>query len=331
MKKSNNFLPNKILILLVITLLLLAAAASAIDLLTSKDAAASKEPAMSAVFAPPPYIEEVRAGVTVVSDLVYEEESGALLDIYLPENLEESVPVILWIHGGGYVGGSKDSRRDYAMTLAHDGYLVANMDYGLAPEQLYPGPVLQAHAALEYLQQHAADLGGDMNRLFIGGDSAGAQIASQLSAVLSNSGLADEMGILPAVDSASLRGALLFCGLYNMGTVRDTGFPNIDYFLNTYTGTALFENYTDIQELSTVRHITSAFPDTFIAVGDGDPLASQSVELANAIRSQGIEAETMFFEGTDKNLQHEFQYALDTLDAQEALIRTLDFLSIKSR
>ncbi|WP_422122004.1 alpha/beta hydrolase [Planococcus sp. X10-3] len=331
MKKSTNFLPNRIVIFLLIALLLLVAVVSAKDLLAPQDAAASKEPGGSAVFAPPPYIEEVRAGVTVISDLVYEEDSGALLDIYIPENRDEAVPIILWIHGGGYVGGSKDSRRDYAMTLAHDGYLVANMDYGLAPEQLYPGPVLQANAALEYLQRHAADFGGDMNRIFIGGDSAGAQIASQLSAVLSNSGLAGAMGIQPAVDSENVRGALLFCGLYNMATVRDTGFPNIDYFLNTYTGTAEFENFADIQELSTVRHITGDFPDTFISAGDGDPLAPQSAEFASMLTAAGAEVETMFFQGTDKNLQHEFQYALDTLDGQETLARTLDFLSIKSR
>lgn len=331
MKNSIKFLPNKILIFLPIAFLLLMAGFTAKDWLTPNDAAASKEPSGSAAFAPPPYIEEVRAEVNVMADLIYEQESGALLDIYFPDIAEEEVPVILWIHGGGYVGGSKDSRRDYAMTLAYDGYLVANMDYSLAPGHLYPGPIFQANAALEYLQQHAADFGGDMGRIFIGGDSAGAQIASQLSAVLSNSELATAMGILPAASSENLRGVLLFCGLYNMATVSGTGFPNISYFLNTYTGTTAFEDFTNIQELSTVLHITSDFPDAFISAGDGDPLEPQSVELANAIRSQGIEVETVFFEGSGKNLQHEFQYALDTLDGQDTLIRTLDFLSAKSR
>ncbi|MCM3612092.1 alpha/beta hydrolase [Planococcus sp. MERTA32b] len=331
MKKPVIFKQNKLWIFPLLIGLLLLAFFSLEDILTPKDAVASREPTGSAVFAPPPYIEEVRAGVTVIPDLIYEESSGAILDIYIPETLDETVPVILWIHGGGYVGGSKDSRRDYAMTLAHDGYLVANMDYGLAPEQLYPGPVFQVNAALEYLQEHAADFGGDMDRIFIGGDSAGAQIASQLSALISNEGLAASMGLTPSVESEKLRGALLFCGLYNMTTVSDTGFPNIDYFLNTYTGTAAFENFRDLEELSTVRHITADFPDTFISVGDGDPLAPQSVELANMIRSQGTAVETMFFEGSGKNLQHEFQYALDTLDGQETLSRTLDFLSAKSR
>ncbi|XKE95062.1 alpha/beta hydrolase [Metaplanococcus flavidus] len=331
MKKPANFMLNKIWIFPIIIGLALLAVLFMEDMMTPKDAVASREPAGSAVFAPPPYIEEVRAEVTVIPDLIYEEESDALLDLYIPATLDEPVPVILWIHGGGYVGGSKDSRRDYAMTLAHKGYLVANIDYGLAPEQLYPGPIFQANAALAYLQEHAAEFGGDMDRIFIGGDSAGAQIASQLSAVISNQGLASTMGLTPSVDSEKLRGALLFCGLYNMATVSDTGFPNIDYFLNTYTGTTAFENFRDLEELSTVKHITADFPDTFISVGDGDPLAPQSIELASIIRSHGITVETMFFEGSEKNLQHEFQYALDTLDAQETLSETLDFLSVKSR
>lgn len=331
MKKTAMFMLNKIWIFPLFISLLLLAFFSLEDIVTSKDAVASREPAGSAGFAPPPYIEEIRAEVTVIPDLIYEESSGALLDLYIPATLDKPVPVILWIHGGGYVGGSKDSRRDYAMTLAHNGYLVANMDYGLAPEQLYPGPVFQANAALEYLQEHAGDFGGDMNRVFIGGDSAGAQIASQLSALISNSGLADRMEIMPALDPEKLRGALLFCGLYNMATVSDTGFPNINYFLNTYTGTDAFASFPHLEELSTVRHITPDFPDTFISVGDGDPLAPQSVELAKTIRSQGVTVETMFFEGTGKNLQHEFQYALDTLDAQKTLNGTLNFLSAKSR
>lgn len=331
MKKSANFLLNKIWIFPIIFILLLVALVLAEELLTPRDAAASREPAGSATFAPPPHIEEVRAGVAVLSDLVYEEESGALLDLYVPLDAAESMPVILWIHGGGYVGGSKDSRKDYAMTLAHEGYLVANMDYTLAPQQLYPGPIFQANAALDYLQQHAADFGGDMSRLFIGGDSAGAQIASQLNAVISNKQLASAMAVQPAVAAEDLRGAILFCGLYNMATVGDSGFPNIDYFLNAYTGSTSYPTFDDIDQLSTVNHVTPEFPATFLSVGDGDPLAPQSAGLAHQLQAAGVEVQTMFFEGTNKNLQHEFQYALDTLDAQETLAATLDFLEAQSR
>lgn len=297
---------------------------------TSVNVSASIPIIGSAVFSAPPNMEAIEKNVRVIKDLTYGKSKNSFLDIYRPVNGTKALPVILWIHGGGYVGGSKDSRQDYAMALANAGYVVANIDYALAPDQLYPGPVLQANDALEYLARHANEYGGDMNRLFIGGDSAGAQIASQITAVISNDALAAAMNIKPAVYSEQLQGALLMCGLYNMETVRATGFPNIDLFLNTYTGAEKFETFPRITEMSTVHHITPDYPPVFITVGDGDAFSSQSLELAQALESQNVAVESVFFEGSGKNLKHEYQYALDTVDAQETLEKTLNFLFVKS-
>lgn len=275
-------------------------------------------------------LEKIQKEVNVVKDLVYSDKEDSLLDIYYPAEGGENLPVILWIHGGGFVGGSKDSRQEYGMALAHAGYVVANIDYALAPEQLYPGPVVQANEALGYLQLHAEKYGGDMSRVFIGGDSAGAQISSQVAAVISNKGLAQDMDIMPAVQPEQLKGALLFCGLFNMETVRATGFPNIDNFLSAYIGAKPFESFENIDQLSTVNHLTPAYPSVFITVGDADPLASQSVELAEALEASNVAVDSMFFIGTEKQLKHEFQYALDTIDGQETLARALDFLFANS-
>ncbi|RNF38214.1 alpha/beta hydrolase [Planococcus salinus] len=266
--------------------------------------------------------------VNVIKDLAYSKEDKGFLDIYYPAEVNESMPVILWIHGGGYIGGSKESRQHYAMTLAADGYVVANMDYALAPMHQYPTPIFQANEALEYLKLHAPQYGGDMNRIFIGGDSAGAQLSSQLAAVLTNEKLAAAMEIQPAVEESQLRGAILFCGLYNMDTVRATGFPNIELFLTAYTGAEPFESFSDIDELSTVSHITPDYPPVFITVGDADPFASQSVELVQVLNTHQVPVDSVFFDGTYKNLAHEYQYVLDTIDAQQTLEKTLEFLSL---
>ncbi|MDS8741896.1 alpha/beta hydrolase, partial [Streptococcus pneumoniae] len=146
----------------------------------------------------------------------------------------------------------------------------------MAPGQLYPGPVIQANEALKFLSGSAAQYGGDMERIFVGGDSAGAQIASQLAALQTNPDLAETMGLVPAVSTEQLRGALLFCGLYDMATVRESGFPNIDFFLNAYTGAESFETFGNIHEMSTIQHVTTAYPDVFISAGDADPLEPQS-------------------------------------------------------
>lgn len=285
----------------------------------------------SAIYSPPPNIAEIASHVEVVKDIRYHASDNAFMDLYYPKGATGPLPVILWIHGGGFIGGSKDSRQDYGMTLANDGYLVANIDYALAPGQLYPVPVIQANEALKFLNGSAAQYGGDMERIFVGGDSAGAQIASQLAALQSTPALAETMDLAPAVSSGQMRGALLFCGLYDMETVRESGFPNIDFFLNAYTGTESFETFGNIHEMSTIQHVTPAYPDVFISAGDADPLEPQSVALADSLRAKGVDVTDVFFRGTNKNLKHEYQYALDTNDGQETLQKTLEFLLEKSQ
>lgn len=294
------------------------------------DALASIQISGSAAFSPPPTIHEITERVTRVKNLSYNSSKSSLLDIYYPENATALMPVILWIHGGGYVGGSKDSRQDYAMALADAGYVVANIDYALAPESLYPGPVVQANQAIAYMQLHAAEYGGDMNRVFIGGDSAGAQIASQVAALISNTELAEKMTIQPAISNSQLQGALLLCGLYNLDTVRATAFPNIDKYLAAYTGVEPFESFSKIDELSTVQHVSSNFPPVFITVGDADPFVSQSTELVDVLQSHDVQVNSVFFEGTQKNLKHEYQYDLSMEDAQETLQKTIQFLAVHS-
>lgn len=108
----------------------------------------------------------------------------AHLDVFEPKGTAAVPrPVILWVYGGGFVAGSAARVADYATMLAHAGYTVASLDYGLAPGSRYPVPVRQANAALRYLHTDAARYGGDPARIVLGGDSAGAQIASQLAAV----------------------------------------------------------------------------------------------------------------------------------------------------
>lgn len=297
---------------------------------TSPDVSASIQISGSAAFSPPPTIHEIKERVAVVKNLSYSQTDNSLLDIYTPRKATASMPLILWIHGGGYIGGSKDSRQDYAMALADAGYVVANIDYSLAPESLYPGPISQANEALAYMQLHASKYGSDMNRVFIGGDSAGAQIASQVAALITNTELAESMAIQPAISSDQLQGALLFCGLYNMDSVRATAFPNIELFLTAYTGAKPFESFSEIDELSTVQHINADFPPAFITVGDADPFVSQSAELVTVLKANNVQVNSVFFEDTQKNLKHQYQYDLSTDDARETLQKTLDFLSIHS-
>jgi acetyl esterase/lipase len=256
----------------------------------------------------------------------------AHLDIYTPDGAGAAPrPVILWVHGGGFISSSAATVADYAILLAHAGYTVASLDYSLAPGSRYPVPVRQGNAALRYLAGHAGRFGGDPARIVLGGDSAGAQIASQLAAVQTDPALARAAGITAAAPPGSLRGVVLFCGLYDMRTVSGTGFPALRTYLWAYTGRRDWTSYPAIDELSTTRHVTARYPPTLLAVGDADPFRSQAAELATALRRRAVPLTTVFWNGTGDHLGHEYQFNFRLPQARTTFRRTLAFLAASTR
>ena len=189
----------------------------------------------------------------------------------------------------------------------------------------YPAPVRQGNAALAWLSQHGSRFGGDPDRMAVGGDSAGAQIASQLAAVETSPRLAAAMGLTPGLVAAHLRAAVFYCGLYDMTTVGGTGFPALRTYLWSYTGTRNWRADPRIGQLSTTAQATAAYPATYLTVGDADPFRTQGAELARVLRSRGVPVTTLFWSG--HHLGHEYQFKFGHPEATVNLNRTLAFLA----
>jgi acetyl esterase/lipase len=279
----------------------------------------------SATFTAPPNFESIQENVVVKKDIPYNDH-GTLLDIYYPKNVDPPMPVIMWIHGGGFIGASKEQTQVYGMTLANAGYVVANINYDLAPAHKYPTPVIEANQALEYLCENVSHYGGDINHLFLGSNSSGSQIDSQVAALISNHEFAQTMSIQPSIRNEQLKGVLLYDGPYDMRTVKATHFPGLGLFLWSYTGVRRFESYDRIDELSTVNHITPDFPPVFLTVGNIDALEPQSLEFIQVLKDNGVEDESVLFAGTDAHLGHDYMMDLDTVPAQRTLEKALNFL-----
>jgi acetyl esterase/lipase len=251
---------------------------------------------------------------------------AAAVDVFRPRGGTTAPrPMILWVHGGGFLANDAAQFRDWGILLAHQGYVVAMLDYSLAPQTRYPAPVRQGNAALAYLTQHAASFGADPARMAVGGDSAGAQIASQLAAVETNPDLATAMTLTPGLASSHLKAVVLYCGLYDMNTVGQTGFPALRTYLWSYTGTRNWLAYPRIDQLSTTRQATAAYPATYLTVGDQDPFRTQATELAGALRSRGVPVTTLFWH--DQGLGHEYQFKFNHPQAGVNFTRTLAFLA----
>jgi acetyl esterase/lipase len=275
----------------------------------------------------------VSEGITRIADVPYADEgrNDSTLNIYYPSVTSEPLPVVLWVHGGGWVLGDKEDIADYAVQIAKQGYVVVSMNYALAPDSKYPTPVIQTNQALTYVKNHASEFQGDSENIFLAGNSAGAQIASQTAAVVTNPSLAKLMNITPTAQPEELRGVLLFCGPYNLSTVAETGFPLIRTFLWSYTGIKTFEDYPRLDEMSTVLQATAEYPPAFITSGNDDLLTKQSIELAQVLKRLDVDAETLFFSTSSEKLGHDYQFDLESEAGQQAMHSAVRFMQQYSR
>ena len=154
--------------------------------------------------------------VIALTDERYGDEDDMVLDVARPAAAGGRFPLVLWVHGGGWVGGSKEELTGYFRLVASHGFAVAGPRYSLAPEHRYPTPLRQMMRALEYLQANADRYQIDPDRIAIGGDSAGAQIAAQIGALVTTPGYAGTVGVSPAITPTQLRGLVLACGPYDL-------------------------------------------------------------------------------------------------------------------
>lgn len=279
-----------------------------------------------------PYVDQIADVVeSELISILVEGVPDAGLTIYTPAEASDTPrPVILFIHGGGWVVGTAELVSPFAKLLASEGYVVANLDYSLAPEYQYPTPILQAAAAIDYLIAHADEYGADMTRLFIGGSSAGAQISSQLGAMITNPAFEEEVGIGIDLSAENLRGLILYSGPYDFDTMDRTNFPGWGMYAWSYTGQKDYAQYPRLDELSTVRHVTADYPPTYLTTGDADLLESQTYQLDALLRALGVDVTSRYWTGSGVNAPHDYIFLLDTEAAQVALEDVIQFLREKS-
>lgn len=120
------------------------------------------------------------------------------LRIHYPDQRRDGVPVLLYFHGGGFVLNGIDTHERLMRLLARRaGVAVVGVGYTLAPELRFPGQLQEALAAVNWVREHGAAHGLDCERLALGGDSAGANLALSSQLALRDLGLAaPQLGLL---------------------------------------------------------------------------------------------------------------------------------------
>lgn len=272
-------------------------------------------------FVPPGIVERL--------DLAYGPGRRCRLDVFRPGGRTEPLPTVVWVHGGGWIGGTKDSLRDYLRVLASHGFVTVGVDYSWAPEATFPRQPREVTAAVRYVVEHAGELGVDPDRLVLAGDSAGAQIAACVATALVDPRYAGQIGVDPPVEARRLRGAVLFCGAYflRVPPPSDRSASRLARLLLwSYLGVRQPSRLPEGHPASVGDLLPATFPPTLVSAGNGDPLLPQSHRLADHLRSAGVPLTELFFPDADPPVPHEYQVHLDTDTGRRALDAVVAFL-----
>lgn len=210
-----------------------------------------------------------------------------LLDVYYPEETEKPLPVIVSIHGGGYVYGTKEVYFQYGMYLASLGFTVVNFNYHLAPKRQFPTQLEEINQVMCWIGENADNFYMDKNNVFVVGDSAGAQMNSHYAAIYSNPEFAKLFPFTVPSD-VKIKAIALNCGLYSIetkesaGGVLDTNSLQTDYLGKNLTKELL-------AQLDVLGNITSSFPPSFVMTAEYDFLKENAEPMAAFLTEKGVE------------------------------------------
>ena len=226
------------------------------------------------------------AGIEVRHDVVYGEMPGVdaerlRLDLYTPAQRgpEERLPILLYLHGGGWFAGDKTQSFLQPLAFVPQGFVYASANYRLGPAATVAEMAQSAADAAGWLVRNAEEFGGDPHRLFLIGHSAGAHLVSLLG---TNATFLEEA----SVDLASVRGVVsLDTAVYDLPKLLAE--TDVDFYQ------MVFGTTRDVEEVSPWHHVRydAAHPPFLIFYSEGRPAAlSQTIPFAQRLRDAGHSA-----------------------------------------
>lgn len=221
--------------------------------------------------------------------------------IYRP-GPQTGLPVLLFLHGGGWTVGDLNSRETLCRVLSERAQcIIVSVDYRLAPENKFPAAVDDSYAALEWVAANAASFGGDPTRIAIGGDSAGANLSAAICIMSRDRGgprIIFQLLAYPATEYAVERPSWLMPPLRGqIMTVED-----VVWFWDQY----LRDEADRRDPRATPSNAASlvGLPAAFILTAEHDPLRDDGESYAELLRSAGVQVVSKRYPGVFHGFFH---------------------------
>jgi acetyl esterase/lipase len=235
-----------------------------------------------------------------------------MLDLFRPAGAATPAPVVIWVHGGAWLGGTnKREAPPLAPARIGDrvlgaGYALARVTYRLSGEARFPAPLHDVKAAVRWLRQHAGELGLDPGRFAVWGESAGGHLASLIALTGDDPSLAGTAGILGVSDA--VRAAVVWYGPGNLLTMAAQNHPQglqdhdaADSPESRLVGGPVQQLPTAAAAASPVSYASAGAPPMLLVHGAEDRIVpvGQSEELHHRLTGVGAPSDLHIVPGAD--------------------------------
>lgn len=249
--------------------------------------------------------------ISVEKDVVYDDAltDVCTLDIYCPPlKGREKYPVLVDVHGGGWITGDKHWRRGLNRAFADMGLCVISPNYGLSPRFKYPECVKHLFACFKWICDHAEERRLDLDNVLITGDSAGGQLACLVLAIQNNAEVKARIG---AVDSPlRFKGGMLVCGAYDPDCMAKNILSNKLFLEMTGYGRKHLREFKDYDLMNPVNFVDKDFPaDVMVAYGRFDAFVGGNEKiLLKRLNELGIPYREYRAKGAGEHCFHLWHY-----------------------
>ena len=273
-------------------------------------------------------------GQYVITEIRYSENyPNSYLDITYPnKDKDPSNPTLIYFHGGGYFGGSKNVGDPLAGSdatallddICSEGFNLVNIDYVLVPEYHFPDPLIQANEAFRFLIENSEEYSLDMDNVVIMGSSAGAIIASQLGSIITNPDYAAALGISPALKPREVKAVVID----DAPLVYDEFTLETKLLIGNYVKGSIFLSKDDLKRYNNILWVDSSYPSAVLL---GSEYYTDMRHLDKALSDAGVDHE-LVDPLMERNMvmQHCF-VGLERVDdvAKDAFDRMIRFIKSK--
>lgn len=220
-------------------------------------------------------------GIRLSADIPYLPDGLAAhrLDVLAPAQLDAPAPIVVNVHGGGLIMGSKEFNRPFCAGLAAEGFVVFDVEYRLLPDVNSFDQFQDVLDALHFICAHGGEYGGDTRRLFLCGDSAGAFLLTYVTAMQSSPEMAKAAHV-------RMGDALPICGLGLVsGMFYSRKLDKIGLFMPKYIYSTLPE-YKGFRPYSNPEHpaVCAALPPCYLVTSQEDFLKGYTLGFAAALK-----------------------------------------------